>query len=163
MNTVVAQMKRMHAFAERLAFLGPLLVRVTLALVFVESGWGKLKTLNEVTAFFTELKIPLPAVNAVVASTTEFVGGILILVGLGTRFVALPLAFTMVIAIITAKRGDVDGVTALAGLQEFSYLVMFLWLALAGAGRASIDHWLWRRISGDVKNRPAGSDPTVPA
>ena len=39
---------------------------------------------------------------------------------------ALPLGFTMVIAILTAKRGDITGLTALVGFEEWSYLVFFL-------------------------------------
>jgi putative oxidoreductase len=74
----------------------------------------------------------------------EFFGGILVLVGLGTRLVSLPLAFTMVIAILTAKRADITGLTALVGLEEWSYLVFFLWLAVAGAGPLSLDRLVAR-------------------
>ncbi len=52
---------------------------------------------------------------------------------------ALPLGFTMVIAILTAKRGDITGLTSLVGFEEWSYLVFFIWLALVGAGPLSID------------------------
>ena len=107
MNMIINHVNRLRRLADKLAFLGPLLVRVTLGLVFAESGFGKLKSLGDVTAFFTELKIPLPAVNAVVVSMTEFVGGILILLGLGTRLAALPLAFTMLIAIVTDRKSVV--------------------------------------------------------
>jgi putative oxidoreductase len=50
----------------------------------------------------------------------------------------------MVVAILTAKRADIDGVSALLGLEEWSYLVMFLWLAVAGAGALSLDALLAR-------------------
>jgi hypothetical protein len=69
----------------------------------------------------------------------EFFGGILVLVGLGTRLVSLPLAFTMVIAILTAKRADITGLTALVGLEEWSYLV---WRSPARARSRSIAWWL---------------------
>jgi uncharacterized membrane protein YphA (DoxX/SURF4 family) len=56
------------------------------------------------------------------------------------------MAFTMVVAIITAKRDDITGLTALVGFEEWSYLVFFLWLALAGAGRLSLDRLIvWYR------------------
>ncbi len=67
------------------------------------------------------------------------------LVGLGTRLAALPLGFTMVVAILTAKRGDITGLTALVGFEEWSYLVFFIWLAVAGAGPLSLDALLSRR------------------
>ena len=66
------------------------------------------------------------------------------------RLVALPLAFTMVIAILTAKRSDITGVTALVGFEEWSYLVFFLWLALAGAGSCRSDALI---------GKPAGGGP----
>ena len=64
--------------------------------------------------------------------------------GRGTRLVALPLGFTMVIAILTAKRGDITGLTALVGFEEWSYLVFFIWLALVGAGPVSFDGLIGR-------------------
>ncbi len=67
------------------------------------------------------------------------------LLGLGTRLVSLPLAFTMVVAILTAKRPNIDGLTTLVGFEEWSYLVMFIWIALAGAGPLSLDA-LYRRV-----------------
>ena len=54
--------------AERLAFLGPTLARLTLGVVFIGTGWGKLHSLDNVTEFFTSLHIPLPGLNARVAS-----------------------------------------------------------------------------------------------
>jgi putative oxidoreductase len=134
---------------DRLSALAPLLIRLTLGPVFITTGWGKLHGLADVTSFFQTLGIPFPGLNAAVVASTEFVGGLLILVGLGTRLVALPLAFTMVIAILTAKRSEVDGVATLAGFVETSYLVMFLVLAIIGPGAISLDgalgRWFARR------------------
>jgi len=50
----------------------------------------------------------------------------------------------MVIAILTAKRGDITSLTALVGFEEWSYLVFFIWLALVGAGPVSIDGLIGR-------------------
>lgn len=130
--------------APKVAFVGPLLIRVTVGTVFIGTGWAKLHSLGDVTAFFASLHIPAPGFNAALASCTEFFGGILILLGLGARLAALPLSFTMVVAILTAKLADVDGFTALVGLEEWSYLVMFLTIAFIGPGAASLDHLLSR-------------------
>jgi hypothetical protein len=89
----------------------------------------------------------MPWFNARLASGTEFFGGILILIGLGSRLVALPMAFTMVVAIITAKLGDVGGFVDLVGLEEWSYLIMFLVIALRGPGALSVDALLARLFS----------------
>jgi putative oxidoreductase len=143
---------RVRTAADKITFLGPALARLTVGLVFIGTGWGKLHSLPDVTTFFASLHIPAPGFNATLAASTEFFGGILILIGLGTRLVALPMAFTMVVAILTAKRDDLTGLTALVGFEEWSYLVFFLWLALAGAGPLSVDRLIiWFR------NREAAS------
>jgi putative oxidoreductase len=154
---------QIHALRERLlrltdtlSFLAPALLRLTLGLVFIRTGWGKLQDLGQVTEMFTGLGIPLPALNARVASLTEFVGGILLLIGLGARLVALPMAFTMLVAIVTAQREEVETVVDLVALEEWSYLVMFLVIALRGPGLLSLDHWIGRRLF----RRP---DPNLPA
>jgi putative oxidoreductase len=142
---------RARAFADKLAFLGPTLARLTVGLVFIGTGWAKLHSLGDVTDFFASLHIPAPGFNARLAAGTEFFGGILVLVGLATRFASLPLAFTMVVAILTAKRGDITGLTALVGFEEWSYLVFFIWLAVAGAGPLSLD-----RLVSRLRARRAG-------
>ena len=130
---------------DKIAWVGPLLGRLTLAGVFIPSGWGKLHSLAKVASYFEELDIPAPHFNAFLVASTEFLGGILILVGFATRVASLPLAFTMLIAILTAKRTEIHGFTSLAAFDEFAYLTMFVWLAVAGAGRASLDHLLVRK------------------
>jgi putative oxidoreductase len=138
-------LERLRAVADRVSFLGPTLARVTVGLVFIGTGWGKLHSIPDVTSFFTDLGIPAPGFNARLTAATELIGGLLVLLGLGTRLASLPLAFTMVIAILTAKRASIDGITALVGFEEWSYLVFFLWLALAGAGKLSLDALIMKR------------------
>jgi len=145
-TTVLALRRRLLSLAGSLSFLAPLLLRVTLASVFIQTGWGKLNDLQQVTGYFTTLGIPLPGLNAAMAAGTEFFGGILLLVGLGTRLVSLPMALTMVVAILTAKRENLDGLTTLFGFEEWSYLVMFLTVALIGPGGFSLDGLLARRL-----------------
>jgi putative oxidoreductase len=147
---------RLHTLARRIEPLGPTLARLTVGLVFVGTGWGKLHTLSDVTDYFSSLGIPFPGLNAHVAAATEFFGGVLVLLGLATRLAVLPMAFTMVIAIVTAKRGDVHGFTDLVGLEEWSYLVFFVWLAVAGAGPLSLDRLIGPRLMRwfEKKGRP---------
>jgi putative oxidoreductase len=151
-TTAQNALDRLRRRADQLSFIGPALVRITLGVVFIGTGWGKLNTLPQVTEFFASLHIPAPAFQARLAASTEFFGGILVLVGLGTRLVSLPLAFTMLVAILTAKRADIDGISSLLGFEEWSYLVMFLWLAFAGAGALSLDALVAR-----LRGRPSAS------
>ncbi len=150
-------LKRLRGLADKLGFLGPTLARVTVGLVFVGTGWGKLHSIPDVTSFFTDLGIPFPGFNARLTAATEFFGGLLVLAGLGARLASLPLAFTMVIAILTAKRANIDGITSLVGFEEWSYLVLFIWIALAGAGPLSLDALIARL------RRRAGSDQSQAA
>lgn len=150
--------ERLLSLARRVEFLGPALARLTVGLVFVGTGWGKLHTLPDVTEFFASLHIPAPGLNARVAASTEFFGGILMLLGLGTRLVALPMAFTMVIALVTAKAPDTHGLPDLVGFEEWSYLVFFIWLALAGAGALSLDRLVAPRLQRLLEKKRAAPE-----
>lgn len=150
-------LQKLRPLADRASFLGPTLARLTVGLVFVGTGWGKLHSIPDVTSFFTDLHIPAPGFHARLVAGTEFFGGLLVLLGLGTRLASLPLAFTMVIAILTAKRSSIDGLTTLVGFEEWSYLVMFLWIALAGPGLLSLDA-LIRRLRRRADDQSTSSD-----
>ncbi len=139
---------RALAVLDRFRWVGPLALRLSLGAVFIGTGWGKLQNLEQVTSFFTELGIPFPATQAAMVSGVELVGGTLILVGLFTRFAALPLMATMLVAILTAKRPEISGIRSLLAFEEFTYLAGFLWLFVAGAGRASLDALLFGRGNG---------------
>ena len=131
----------------------PLVARVVVGVVFVQSGWGKLNDLASVTEFFTSLGLPAPAFQAVLASTTELVCGALLLVGLATRVAAVPLIITMIVAIRTALWDQVEGVASLFTMIEFLYIVLCVWLGTHGAGPVSIDALIERRSARTVASR----------
>jgi putative oxidoreductase len=124
-------------------FLAPLLARITLGVLFMSTGWGKVHSLDKVTEFFTTLGIPAPAFHAILVSYVELVGGALILLGLLTRLAAVPLLVSMAVAIVTAQRDQVHGLPDLGGLVAWTACVRLAWLALAGPGRASLDQLLF--------------------
>ena len=130
----------------RLDFVPPLLVRFVIGFVFVNTGWGKLHSLDHLIQYFTELKIPFPQIQAPFVAGIEFVCGGLVLVGLATRFAAFPLVGTMVVAIATALWPDLDGLNDLLGRAEFLYIVLLVGLVVRGAGAVSIDSLLAKRI-----------------
>lgn len=132
--------------AGRLSWLPPTLARLALGWVFVQSGWGKLHNLENVIEYFGSLGIPAPQIQAPFVAGVELVGGILILGGLFTRIVSVPLAITMVVALLTAKRGDIASAGDLYGSVEFLYLLGFGYLAAFGAGLLSLDEILVRRF-----------------
>lgn len=99
--------------------LAPLLLRIFLAPILIKAGYGKLQ-LGDTSVGFPErlladpnvvswfgnadwgLGLPAPEVLAFLAGWTEFLGGWLLLLGLMTRLVAVPLMITMVVAAVTA-------------------------------------------------------------
>ena len=130
--------------AGHLSWLAPLLARITVGWVFLWSGWGKLQNLPQVTENFIGWGIPFPQLLTPFVSGVEFFGGLFLLVGLLTRLSAGALGITMIVAIASAKWAQVDSLETLLGFDESEYLALFLWLAIAGAGPVSLDHWLQR-------------------
>jgi putative oxidoreductase len=88
-------------------------------------------------------------------SGVEFVGGLMLLLGLMTRFAAVPLMVVMVVAIITAKWSDVDSLETFLGFEEVSYFVMFAWLGIAGPGPVSLDHLVLKAAGRDAAEHGA--------
>lgn len=85
--------------SKSLDFLAPLLLRIFLAPIFILAGYGKLTALENTAYYFGEyLGLPAPMFMAILAGAAEFIGGIAILIGLATRWFAIPLMFTMVVA-----------------------------------------------------------------
>ena len=142
---MVSARQRAERVVTQLDFLAPLLARVTLGVLFMSTGWGKVHNLAKVAAFFAELHIPAPAIQATFVSYVELIGGALVLVGLFARLASLPLIGSMAVAILTAKADEVHGLPDLFGLVEWTYLALLAWVALAGPGRASLDHFIFSR------------------
>jgi putative oxidoreductase len=128
--------------AKHLTWLAPLFARIVVGWVFMWSGWGKLHNLPAMIENFRGWGIPFPQLLTPFVSGVEFFGGIFLLLGLMTRISAGALGVTMIVAIKSAKWGDVDSLETLLGFDETEYLALFLWLAIAGASRISLDYVL---------------------
>jgi putative oxidoreductase len=143
MPTLTDRLSRFRRLVLRISsslrWLPPTVARLTLGLVFVESGWGKLHDLPKVVAYFSDLGIPAAQFQAPLAAGTELLCGILMLLGLATRLASLPLIGTMLVAILTARRSELHGLSDLFGFIEYLYIVLCLWLGAYGAGPISLD------------------------
>ena len=115
------------------------------------SGWTKLNNLPVMIERFTEWGIPAPQILTPFVSGVECFGGAMLILGLFTRIPAAMLAVVMLVAIKSAKWGDVDSLETLLGFEEMTYLAVFLWLAIAGPGAASLDYLLLRTTGGDER------------
>jgi putative oxidoreductase len=139
---------RAIALLHKIDWAGPLAVRVIVGLAFAFNGWGKLHSLDDITAFFDQLHIPAPGFHAAFVSTIEFAGGIALVLGFGTRIAAALLVGVMTVAFYTAKLPELhgfDGFKEAVGTIELTYLAIFVWLVIRGAGAVSLDRLLARR------------------
>ncbi len=146
MSFLVSMANRILDFLKWFACFPPLLARITVGYVFIESGWGKLHHIDKVIGFFTSLGLKAPVFQAHLVAGTEFIGGCLLVAGLFTRFACLPLSIIMVVAIRTARWDDLHGFSDLVGFPEYLYLVLMVWLAITGAGKISLDALLARKF-----------------
>lgn len=85
--------------------IAPLALRIYLAPILLQAGYNKMSHFSDTVAWFGNpdwgLGLPMPEVMATLAVGTEFFGSILLLIGLATRIVAIPLMVTMLVAALT--------------------------------------------------------------
>ena len=122
---------------------GITVLRVIVGIVFLAHGGQKLFVwgFSNVAGFFGQVGIPLPMLAALVVTLVEFLGGLALLLGLFTRWAAIPLAINMLGAMLTVhlKAGFF-----LPNGYEFvlTLLAANVALALFGSGEASVDKLL---------------------
>jgi putative oxidoreductase len=108
-----------------------------------QSGWGKLHNLSHVTEFFASLGLPAPGATATFVATFEFVGGILLAVGLLSRIAALGLVIDMTMAYVTADREALASVFSDPGkfynADPFIFFFVGLIILIFGPGKFAVD------------------------
>src|SRR5262249_40266492 len=107
-SSLIKTADRLYALFLKIAnALQPLLllaIRVYWGWQFWQSGSGKLDDISKTVAYFTSLGIPAPSLNAHFIAWLEAVGGILLIIGLGSRLIALPLLIDMIMAYVIPDR-----------------------------------------------------------
>lgn len=123
-----------------------LLLRVAVGAIFVFHGKMKLFGGLAMTAgFFGKIGVPMPELMAPFIGGVEFFGGILLILGLAVRPVALLHAATMVVAILAAK-----GLSSWAKIEfEVVLLAASLNLFFSGAGAYSLDALLMKKSASE--------------
>ena len=125
-----------------------LLGRLTLAAIYLPSGFSKLLHLGSFAQGLTNRGVPGGTLVAVLGAGVEFLGSICIIVGFQTRWAALVMAaFTVAAALVSHRFWDADeAARAMQYIQFMKNLAItggFVILFVAGAGRYSVD----RRIN----------------
>jgi len=126
-----------------------LVVRLYWGWSFFQTGKGKLMNLDKTTAYFTDLHLPLPKLNAIAAGSVECLGGLFLLVGLGSRLVSVPLIFTMIVAYATGDSEALHGIfrdpDKFTEAAPFLFLFASLIIFLFGPGKLSLDALLFKK------------------
>jgi putative oxidoreductase len=132
---------------------GPLLLAIRLywGWQFWTDGWRKLHHLAGVSAYFTQLNLPMPHVTALSVSMLEFAGGILLAAGLGTRVVSLALFLNMTVAFWAAEKDAFLGVISnpdkFQGADAYNYWFAALLILVLGPGWIALDTLLRRKFA----------------
>ena len=133
--------------------LGITALRVVVGMTFLMHGWQKLAEMGlpATAAFFGKLGVPAPELAAAMVTAFEIVGGAALMVGLVSRWVAIPLAIDMLAALLLfhLPRGFFAG----EGGAELALLLLagLVTLALNGSGALSIDCLLGRVHATDAR------------
>lgn len=143
LNLLIFWPKRIAAHFE---WAGALIARIVVGYVFMVVGWGKLQNLDAITANFIGWGIPFPHILTPFVSGLECFGGLFLMLGLLTRISAGGLSITMIVAILSAKLGEITTFDDVLFFNESIYFCVFAWLAISGAGKASVDYWLERKF-----------------
>lgn len=133
-----------------------LVIRLYWGWQLVQSGWGKLHHLDKVTEFFTSLNLPAPGVTAHFVSGLELVGGIALILGLGTRFFGLVLTVNMVVAYWTADHEALTSIFSDPGrfynADPYTFLFAALMMLIFGAGLFSVDAMIEKMFRERIEN-----------
>jgi putative oxidoreductase len=116
-------------------WIAPLAIRLLLAKEFWTASIEKLNSSNGLI----DLQSPL-------VTAFEIFGPILLVIGLGTRFIATSLSILTLFALYTAQAGYDASLPDGGGKLALIYLILFLPLILSGPGKLSLDAWLRGRF-----------------
>lgn len=130
---------------EKMRDLAPFLLRVVVGIIFIMHGYQKLTGgVEGVTAFLGGLGFPLPALFAVLLIAAELGGGILLVLGVFTHWVAKILAVVALVALVTVH---LQNGFFLPGGYEFILLILVatVSLVITGPGRYALDKKMRKR------------------
>lgn len=131
-------MQSINAAGDRLRPLVPVILRLTLGVIFFWHGVDKFDTgLSNVENAFDGWGIPAPGVTAPFSAVLEIVAGAALILGLATRAAAASLAGLIVGALVFVKLED--GLLGSAEL-DLALLAGLVSLVALGPGRLSVDH-----------------------
>ena len=121
--------------------LGLLVLRLFVAYLVIQSGYGKLFTEGRIEGFsvyLTSLGVPFPLISAYLAVLTEFFAPMFYVIGFGTRLASIPLVVTFAVATFVAKGADVMALNYSEFGMPLGILISCLVILIYGAGSFSV-------------------------
>ncbi len=111
---------------------------------FWQAGSGKLSNIPQTIENFTNMGVPAPAFNAHFIGLLEAGGGILLILGLASRLIALPLTINMITAFVIADREALktafsDDPSKFYSAAPYTFLFASLLILVFGPGMFSLD------------------------
>ncbi len=138
-------------YSNKLNDLSLLIVRLILAYGFFEPAKMKWSNISSVADWFGSMGIPFPTLNAYMAASTEALGVILLVLGLGSRLISVPLIIIMLVAIFTVHFSNGFGASNNGFEIPLYYMIMLIVLLSNGSGKLSIDCLLKRKLKSENK------------
>lgn len=120
-----------------------LFARLTVAYGFYDPAIKKLSNIEGIAGWFSSIGIPFPLFNAYMAGITEILGVILLSLGLFTRFISIPLIVVMLVAIFTVHYSNGFSAGDNGFEIPFYYMLFLLTFLSHGAGKFSLDKFLF--------------------
>jgi putative oxidoreductase len=123
-----------------------LFLRVYFFLQLFFTGIGKLSNIGKISEYFTSLGIPLPTLNAYLASATETFCSLFLIFGLASRLAAIPVTFTMIVAYQEAVASMFSDSDKFVKADPFPFLLVALIVLAFGPGQVSVDAMFKRKL-----------------
>ena len=125
--------------------------RILLAVIFIQSGFGKLMGLGVFAATLADAGLPMSSVLAPIAAVIELGGGLAILLGIATRYAALALIVFVAAATLIAHRfwaypPEQQPVQMVQFAKNLAIIGGFLFVFVTGGGHYTLERW-WRERS----------------
>jgi putative oxidoreductase len=125
--------------SESLRF-APLLGRILISILFVPAGFSKLTGFQGAVGYAESAGMPIPALAIAAAIAIELGGGLLLLVGYKTRWVAAAMALFSVVAAIFFHRDFADQMQMINFQKNLAIAGGLLAFVYFGAGPLSVDN-----------------------
>ncbi|MBL8004396.1 MAG: DoxX family protein [Candidatus Kapabacteria bacterium] len=123
--------------------IGFLLLRILVGCLMIYHGYPKFLDTSKLITRTAEMGFPFPEVFGTLAMAAEFFGGMLLVIGLGTRFALLGIIITMAVACFIAHGPDPFAKKELA----FVFMCVSIAMIFIGSGKYSVDSLVLSKTS----------------